>query len=460
MSIMPRRAPSFGSMRRKRAFLDVSNRPRQRSLLRRLEAAKIAIAPSLDAQVNIFVTDRIAAASAAPTTRIALRRGGKRQRGQKLIEASLKRTAQGSGAPIRDLAKTAAQRGILVLSCDQIEREMTRMGVPANPVPTVHDSSSSSSSRGKKTKRKPLPRVVLSDADHLYLPIIKEFSSPTDSKSTAAGPPCPVLNPDAAEGSCPFVVKRARGGGAVRANAPAPAAAAASRKRRMTGYCECCGITYTGGLQRHLRSRQHRDFASNDANYKDLDAFCKARGLDCRSPMPAVSEGALSRNGEQEDSGSNDYPVKQLWPASPEVETPQPDAPSARPDVAAAVKEIAAVPVTDAADADPPPSAPKRRRQKRRRSYTNPSPAVEKEAVRKEVRKETAPTTSPEVAPATPPRDPEPAPKRRRRRSYRNKRAAGDKQSKRKKPRYDPPLPTPSPTSVLKKPRSRVRRTK
>ena len=201
VSIMPRRAPSFGSMRRKRAFLDVSNRPRQRSLLRRLEAAKIAIAPSLDAQVNIFVTDRIAAASAAPTTRITLRRGGKRQRGQKLIEASLKRTAQGSGAPIRDLAKTAAQRGILVLSCDQIEREMTRMGVPANPVPTVHASSSSSSSRGKKTKRKPLPRVVLSDADHLYLPIIKEFSSPTDSKSTAAGPPCPVLNPDAAEGS-------------------------------------------------------------------------------------------------------------------------------------------------------------------------------------------------------------------------------------------------------------------
>ena len=44
-------------------------------------------------------------------------------------------------------------------------------------------------------------------------------------------------------------------------------------------FCECCKVTFKD-LDQHLSSKKHQDYATNDSNYANIDAFISKNGLD------------------------------------------------------------------------------------------------------------------------------------------------------------------------------------
>eukprot|EP00954_Amorphochlora_amoebiformis_P026790 1381396-Amorphochlora_amoeboformis.AAC.1 len=112
----------------------------------------------------------------------------------------------------------------------------------------------------RKRSRPKKPRYILTDAQGICKPFIKEFSGKDDSSTL------PLLNHDAKEGECLFLPPRKR------VKKHKTVSKKASKK---TGYCENCRITYTNGLEKHANSAQHKAFAMEDSNWVDIDALCE-----------------------------------------------------------------------------------------------------------------------------------------------------------------------------------------
>ena len=44
-------------------------------------------------------------------------------------------------------------------------------------------------------------------------------------------------------------------------------------------YCECCKIKFYTSVEEHITTKKHQEFATNDSNYNNLDAFIERSGL-------------------------------------------------------------------------------------------------------------------------------------------------------------------------------------
>ena len=104
------------------------------------------------------------------------------------------------------------------------------------------------------------PFIKVEDRSGLYKPCFMEFEK------------FPSINFESKLGGCPFedpVIFQTR----------KTLAKIEDKKER---FCECCNVYYTD-LDKHLASRQHRDFATNDSNYARVDEFIVRNGLDLKA---------------------------------------------------------------------------------------------------------------------------------------------------------------------------------
>lgn len=142
-----------------------------------------------------------------------------------------------------------------------------RCSVPTVPVakwPQPHHRSSTIPS-----PRSVHPTLFLHDLTGRYLSEVKVFPPRADGSSTA-----PHLY-NVPPGSCPFLdPNRPR-------RAPLPPV-----KRRI--YCECCGYTFRGSLERHCESKDHRRFVADDRNYADLRAYLRVMRSERLANCPGV----------------------------------------------------------------------------------------------------------------------------------------------------------------------------
>lgn len=104
------------------------------------------------------------------------------------------------------------------------------------------------------------PFIKVEDRSGLYKPCFMEFEK------------FPSINFESKLGGCPFddpVIFQTR----------KTLAKIEDKKER---FCECCNVYYTD-LDKHLASRQHRNFATNDSNYARVDEFIVRNGLDLKA---------------------------------------------------------------------------------------------------------------------------------------------------------------------------------
>lgn len=150
--------------------------------------------------------------------------------------------------PVLDLLRTATNMGIQVLSCDKMEKEMSKLGI-------LKTNKKRSEMKSSKRSRNKTATIILGDLEENFRPVLKEFR---DSF-------LPSFDIHAHKGSCPFdPIKRPR---------------KSKAKPRRIGYCECCRTTYENGIEHHLKTKAHLNFAKDDRNYSLLDSFCLSMNL-------------------------------------------------------------------------------------------------------------------------------------------------------------------------------------
>ena len=175
-------------------------------------------------------------------------------RAMNMIVKSKKKEFEGSSYTV----ETARKWNIKILIYEDTCRELKQLLKQLNG--RVHNTEQMTISRGCEIKVRRLrdPFIKVEDISGVYRPCYKEFEK------------FPSINLESNAGVCPFndpVIFHNR---AISGNAG---------EDRKVKFCECCNTTYTD-LTKHLSSRQHQDFATDDSNYARIDAFITENGLD------------------------------------------------------------------------------------------------------------------------------------------------------------------------------------
>ena len=156
-----------------------------------------------------------------------------------------------------NIDKVANLWGISIISYDEI---VSKLKGAQGLVPVNRPHKSFPRTCHYRVRQLRPPFIKVEDLSGKYRPDVKEFTR------------YPSLNLDSPQGCCPF-----------EKNDPLPFE---NKKKKYKGeqasgsYCECCKVAFFTSLDQHLQSKEHLEFASNNSNYANLDAYIKSKKLD------------------------------------------------------------------------------------------------------------------------------------------------------------------------------------